>query len=394
MIEFEEARKRILERVKPLGTVKAAPADALESVLTENLRSGYDFPPFDKAAVDGYAARSRDIKKTPVTLKCEGIIKAGEFGSKRKIKKGECVKIMTGAPVPEGADCVVMVEDTGGDGEILRSVKKGANLCFKGEDVRKGEVVLRKGTLIRGPEISISSGLGRKKIKVFRKPSVAVLNTGDEITEPGGTLTKGRIFNNNGAMLMGLLRGLNIDAEYLGVAADRRRSLESLIKKGLKKDFFVITGGVSAGDYDFVPGVLKKFGTEKILHGIRIKPGKPVYFGRRGKTFVFGAPGNPVSVFVSFLLFIKPALEKMSGKPPVPEFSKGILKNNFGQNSGRKHFYPAEIAGKNGKNFIYPVKGYSGSADIYSLKKANAFMIVDGKIKSLKKGKTVEFLLW
>ena len=393
MIEFEEARKRIFEKVKRLGALVTATVDTLDSILAEDLKAGYDFPPFDKSAVDGYAARSQDIKKAPVKLKCRGIIKAGEFGRK-KIRKGECIKIMTGAPVPEGADCVVMVEDTGGNVEILRSIKKQANLCLMGEDVRKGAVILKKGTIMRGPEISIASGLGRKKIKVFRKPSVAVLNTGDEVTEPGEALTKGRIFNNNGPMLMGLLRGLNIDAEYLGVAADRRGSLENLIKKGLKKDFFIITGGVSVGDYDFVPGVLKKFGTEKILHGIRIKPGKPVYFGRRGKTFIFGAPGNPVATFVSFILFIKPALEKMSGKTPDPGFRKGILKDDFSHKPGRKHFYPARIVEKNGKYSVYPVKGYSGSADIYSLKKANAFMIVDGKIKSLKKGITVEFLLW
>ncbi|MBU2528393.1 molybdopterin molybdotransferase MoeA [bacterium] len=420
MIGFDEARKRILERVKRLGAVSSGVDVALGHILAEDLKSGYDFPPFNKSAMDGYAAHSGDLSKTPVRLKCKGIIKAGD-SSKNKIRRGECIKIMTGAPVPTGADCVVMVEDTRSSCghpcsvceieknrkpvntgaltgtsavEILTGVEKGSNICLKGEDVRKGTAALEKGTLIRGPEIAIASGLGRDKIKVFRKPCVAVLNTGDELTEPGGTLKKGEIYNSNRAMLMSLLNGLNVKVEYLGIAADRKGSLEKLVRKGLEKDFLIITGGVSAGDYDFVPGILGKCKVKQIVHGVCMKPGKPVYFGQRGNTYVMGTPGNPVSTFVSFLLFIKPALEKMSGKTPETEFRKGELKSDFSQHPGRKHFYPVKVVEKANGYSVYPVKGYSGSADIYSLAKANAFMVVDANIRSLEKRSIVDILLW
>lgn len=398
MIKFEEALKEILGRTRRLDIEQLPLVRAIGCVLAENVKAKHDMPPFDKSAMDGYALRSSDLKSVPEKLKCAGVIKAGRF-YKKNIKKGECVKIMTGSPLPKGADSVVMVERTSEDEKrgwvkVLQGVRTGENVCFKGEDIKKGTVVLKKGTLIRGPEVSLASSLGRTKMKVYRKPSLAILNTGDEIVEPGNNLTYGKIYNSNGPMLLALLQNLNIKVKYLGIAEDEERGLKKLMAKGLKNDIFLLSGGVSMGDYDLVPDVLKKCGVKEVFHKIYMKPGKPVFFGTRGGRLVFGVPGNPVSTYLTFLVLIKPAIDKMMGKTPHLNIRRGRLKEDFRQKPGRKHFVPAKVLEREGQLHIYPVKKYHGSADMPSLSQANAFMIVEGKLSFLKRDSWVEVILW
>ncbi|MDB4349322.1 molybdopterin molybdotransferase MoeA [Omnitrophica bacterium] len=399
MLEFESALNKVLESAGIVG-IEEVPLDkAMGSLLAEDIKAGFDMPPFNKSAMDGYAVCSSDLKRVSRELRCMGVVKPGR-PFKKVIKDGECAKIMTGSPLPEGTDSVVMVEFTKmskrpGWVKIMRTAKRWENVCFKGEDIKKGSVVLRRGDSIMGPEIAISAALGRRKLEVYRRPRLAVLNTGDEIVEPGKRLTKEKIYNSNGPMLLSLLSLMDIEAEYLGIARDKERRLEELILKGLKSDIFLLSGGVSMGEFDLVPKVLKRCGVKKVFHKVKIKPGKPVFFGTRGNRLVFGVPGNPVSTYLTFLILIKPAIEKMMGRMPYQNINEGVLQEGFRQRyTERKHFVPVKASGEKGRIRILPVKGYHGSADIASLSLANAFMVVESKVSFLKKGSRVKIILW
>ncbi len=414
MIKFEKALQEVLSRTRKLGMKSIPLKKAIGSVLAEDIRAKFDVPLFHKSAMDGYAVCAKDLKFAPIDLRCLGTVSAGGFYPGR-VKKGECVKIMTGSPLPEGADSVVMVEFTknsplssilpleGGGNRwgcnsvrILCRVSKGENVCLKGEDIEKGEIVLKKGTLIRAPEVAILAMLGRSRVKVYRKPTVSILCTGDELIEPGHRLLKfSHIYNSNGPMLCSLLTSMNIENQYLGIAKDKARDLKKKIKEGLKVDLFILSGGVSMGEYDFVPEVLRNCGVKIVFHKVAMKPGKPILFGTKGKTLIFGVPGNPVATYLSFLLLIKPAIEKMIGRETSLKIVKGILKTDFRQKPGkRKHFLPVHIKRKEKQNEIFPVKTYHGSADIASLLPANGFMVVDADISFLKKNSEVNVIRW
>ncbi|MFC1454002.1 gephyrin-like molybdotransferase Glp [Verrucomicrobiota bacterium] len=427
MITFEEAFARVFTKAKRFEAKAVALHQAVGGVLAENVKAAFPMPPFNKSAMDGYAVRAADVKNVPVALKVEGVILPGKAFAKG-IKKGCCAKIMTGAALPRGADCVVMVENTReseaprskaqgifaepseapsaqrlaakegkkkGYVRILKKARRWENVCFKGEDIRKGSIVLKKGTLMRPPEVAIAASVGRMELRVYRKPKVAILNTGDEIIEPGRRRSPGKIYNSNGPMLYSHLIAMGIETEYLGIARDKVKELKASVKKGLASDILILSGGVSMGDYDLVPGVLKACGVKEVFHKVSQKPAKPLFFGTRKGTIVFGVPGNPVSTFFVFCAYIRPAIEKMIGKDAgLPQAERGILRVDFRQKPGRKHFVPARAHRENGTLMVAPVSSYHGSADIASVVKANAFMIVDGDISFVKKGEAVEALLW
>jgi len=398
MIQFEDALRKILRSARRLNAQKLPLEAAINCVLAEDIKAALDMPPFDKSAMDGYAVRSSDTRVVPAQLKCIGTITPGK-SFKKTVAGGLCAKIMTGAAIPSGADAVVMVEYTSEDAssgqvKILKGVKKWENVCFRGEDIKKGRIVLKKGALLRAPEIAIAASLGRARVRVYRRPKVAILNTGDEIVEPPRRRPPGKIYNSNGPMLRAHLAAMNILPRYLGIAADEKARLSAMIKKGLDCDILLLSGGVSMGDCDFVPKVLKSSGVREVFHNVKIKPGKPLFFGTRGKKLIFGIPGNPVSTYLAFLAFIKPAIDIMMGKTPELRFRTGILKDDFRQKPGRKHFVPARVFEEKGTLLVSPVAGYSGSADIASVSKACAFMVVDGSVSSLRRGDAVEVLFW
>ncbi|MFH1867984.1 MAG: gephyrin-like molybdotransferase Glp [Candidatus Omnitrophota bacterium] len=398
MISLDKAIEHIISKTTRLNIERIPVNNAIGYILAEDIRAIHDLPAFNKSAMDGYALCSADTDSIPVELLCKGIIKAGS-SYRNTIRSGECVKIMTGSPLPEGADSVVMVENTRerkdkGRVMVLKRTGRYENICFKGEDIRRGSLVLKKGTCLRGPEVSIASSLGRSKISVYRKPSVAILNTGDEVVEPGNRLRRGMIYNSNGPMLISMLNDMRVRSEYLGIAKDEDKALADIIRKGFKHDIIILSGGVSMGDYDLVPSALKKCGVRKVFHKIKMKPGKPVFFGTRKSSLVFGVPGNPVSTYLTFLILIKPSIEKMMGKAPNLSMREGILKENFRQKKGRKHFVPVKALNKGSRLEIFPVKSYHGSADIASLSQANSFMVVDGSRAFLKKNSMIKVILW
>ena len=371
-------------------------ADSVGRVLAENVISKIPMPPFHKSAVDGYALKAAQAESAGILLTCTGLIQAGEtFG--KEIKPGECIKIMTGAAVPESTDAVIMVEDTrpleDGTVEILKSVKKGQNICVKGEDIAFGQKVIEKGTLISSSHVAVMASSGRKTIKVYGRPEVAILNTGGEIVPVGRKITGNRIYNSNGPMLEALLKEDGIQANSLGIAKDTEHDLQRALEKGLTADVLLVSGGVSMGDYDLVPAILKEMGVKELFHTVRIKPGKPLFFGVKRKKIIFGIPGNPVSNFLTYLLFIRPALHAMMGytvKEPV--VFEGLTSALLHSDTNRKHFIPARICKKGGDFLLTPVSSH-GSADILALSNADAFLMLE-EGSDIKQGAKVKFVTW
>lgn len=396
MIKFEEALKRILENTLTLPARKIPIQEAVGMILQEDIRSGIEMPPFDKSAMDGYAVNSLDTKECPVRLKCLGLIQAGDVFTKR-LKRGECVKIMTGAPLPKGADSVILVEDVSEDAgfvEVSKPVKKGENVCFRAEDIKRGDRVLEKGKKISPSEVGILATVGRCFVKVIPKPKAAILNTGGEIVPLGSKLARFKIYNTNGPMLKTLLKCDGIKPRVLGIAKDNVQQLSRAIRKGLTDDILLISGGVSMGDYDLIPEVLKNAGVKQIFHKVNIKPGKPLFFGVKNKTVIFGIPGNPVSNFLSYLIFVRPAIRKMMGyKGCKPPFKEGIVRKEFRTKAGRRHFVLVKAIEQEGHLYLLPVESH-GSADTLSLSKADGFMMVDEGAPIVQSGSKIKFITW
>lgn len=396
MITYEQALENILKNTPMLPTEKVLTEESLGRVLNEEIISAIEMPAFDRSAMDGYALNHLDAEKVPVKLKCIGLIQAGDVFNK-KLKRGECVKIMTGAQVPENADCVVMVEYTRitEEGvEILKAAQRSENIFFQGEDFKKGQIVLEKGTKILPSHIGILATVGRKFVKVFAKPKVAVLNTGGEIVSLGNKLGRNKIYNSNGPMLGALLESEGIKPVLLGIAKDNSKELKERIKKGFAADILLISGGVSMGDYDLVPGILEELGVKKIFHKVNIKPGKPVFFGTKNKTVIFGVPGNPVSNFVAYHIFIRAVIQKMMGaQEPGPGFSEGIAATDFPKKAGRRYFALAKISINEGMCCLSSIPGHS-SADTLALSQADSLVMLDDASTVVKNKAKVKFITW
>jgi molybdopterin molybdotransferase len=397
MINYEEALNAILSNTKRCKKEKVLLKDSIGMILNENIYSGVEMPPFDKSAMDGYAVISRDSRKIPAVLKCIGVIQAGSKAVKR-MRKGECIKIMTGAPIPGNADSVIKVEDTNSSGrsvELFKSTRKYENVCKKGEDIRSGMKVVNRGTKILPSHVAVIAACGRKYVSVIKRPRVAIINTGEEIIVAGKKLGRGEIYNSNGPTLSALLQADGFEPVYLGVVKDKKSDLLRVIKKGLKVDVLLISGGVSMGDYDFVPEVLGMLGVRKIFHKVKVKPGKPLFFGKKdGNKYVFGIPGNPVSTYVTYNVFIYPALNKMMGlKNNGLDLKKGIMEASYKKKSGRKQFVLVNVDKKSGKYFLTPRCSH-GSGDILSLSRADGIMVVEKDVTELKKKSEVFFFIW
>ncbi len=396
MITFEQAFKSVIKNATPLPAQSSRIEHSVGRVLLENIYCGLDMPPFDKSAVDGYAVRADDLRKAPAILRRRtGLIQAGGI-FKGKLSPGQCVKIMTGAPLPDGADSVVMVEDASESGGLVKILKvplRGANICKRGEDIRKGDRILRRGKSISVGHIAAMAAAGRSHVKTGALPAVALINTGGEIVPPGAKLARNRIFNSNGPMLAALLKSDGLYAEPV-IVRDNARKLKAAFAKALKADIVLISGGVSMGDYDLVPGVLKSIGVREIFHNVRMRPGKPLFFGRKGRTLVFGIPGNPVSNFLAYLAFVRPALLRISGVPEYsPEYKTGICAGQFNPRTPRKAFVLSKTEKRNGRYFLRAVTS-NGSADILALAQADSFTVVDEDKKIIKKNEHARFLTW
>ncbi|HBB67340.1 MAG: hypothetical protein A2X28_04525 [Elusimicrobia bacterium GWA2_56_46] len=392
MISFEKAIKLVLENSLPLPPVKTRVEDSVGRALLEDVRSGVEMPPFNKSAVDGYAVRAADLAKSR-ELRRAGLIQAG-CAFKGALRLGECVKIMTGAPVPAGADAVVMVEYTSERDGLVRfeeGIKKGANIAFRGEDIRKGRKILARGTVISVSHIAALAAAGRSHVKTGALPEVSLVNTGGEIVPPGEKLGKNRIYNSNGPMLSAMLKADGIIAAPV-IVRDDPGKMKSALAKALRADILLISGGVSMGDYDLVPEVLKSLGVKAVFHKVRVRPGKPMFFGRKGRTLVFGIPGNPVANFMAYLAYVRPAIRKLGRRPDyAPEFKTGVCAGRFAPKTPRRALVLSSVGAKT----EYSLAGVSnnGSADILALAGADGFTMVKEGGSIERKGKA-KFISW
>ncbi|MDA8131162.1 MAG: molybdopterin molybdotransferase MoeA [Elusimicrobia bacterium] len=389
MISFEEARAAVLKRARKLPAAGVRLQESAGRILAVDVRSPLDMPPFDKALVDGYAVRSRDVK-AGTGLKNAGLIQAG--GRVRTLPAGTCLKIMTGAPVPRGADAVVMVELTREDGGLVRfdaAIKKGAGISRRGSDMKRGQLILRRGSEIRTSHIAALAAAGNGFLRCGGLPSVSVVNTGGEIVQPGGELSGGSIYNSNGPMLAALLRGDGIKAAPV-IVRDEPARLRAALSKALKADIVLVSGGVSMGDYDLVPCVLKSLGVRQVFHKVKVRPGKPMFFGVKGRKLVFGIPGNPLANFMAYHAYVRPAILKMAGSAvPGPEFTAGSCASAFRPRTPR---LAMELSAVRAAYSIRPLR-QNGSADVLALAASDAFTMVPEN-GELKKGAKGRFLGW
>ncbi len=397
------AQAIVRQHVRPLCPEPITLTSAvLSHVLGADVLSDLDMPPYHKSMMDGYAVRCADLSTGKGRLQIVEEITAGQT-PKKTLEKGQASRIMTGAPIPAGCDAVVVVERTTLDGESWvriadRPPKLGQNILPQGAEMRSGDVVLKAGTILRPKEFGILATVGKTTVPIHPSPRVAILSTGDELVEPKERPDGAQIRNSNGAMLVALVSGAGGQPRYLGIGRDEAARLKPLVCDGLKSHVLLLSGGVSAGKLDLVPGVLREAGVAAHFHKVEMKPGKPIFFGtaiRLGggtPTLVFGLPGNPVSVLVCFELFVRPVLQRLRGCVDAgPHFISAILSADFSYRTDRPTYHPARLEASSTGWKVRPVP-WIGSADLRALTEANALMLVPAGDLRHRAGRTFEVL--
>ncbi len=351
MVTFEEARSIILSSVRPIGTERIHLLEATGRVLAEDVAAPWDMPLWDNSAMDGYAVRAGDCLVIPCRLRVTGFLPAGAKADGVTVEAGCAVRIMTGAPTPDGCDAVVPVEETD-DGQqevtILEPVQKGQHLRLRAEDVAAGELFVRSGTRIRPPEVNMLAGFGIALVPVYRRPTVAILSTGDELVELGRTPGPGEIINSNTLSLSAAVLEADCIPRIIGIARDNRESHLEKLREGLKADVLITSAGVSAGDCDLVRDILEELGAQQMFWKVAVKPGGPTAFAMYGLTPVFSLPGNPVSTMITFEEFVRPALLRMLGNERVLRAPfKAVLREGLKKKPGKVQIVRVRLEKKN-----------------------------------------------
>jgi molybdopterin molybdotransferase len=391
LLSLDEAQQRILDRVERLPVEQVALERAAGRVLAEPAVARVDLPPFDSSAMDGFALRSAD---TPGRLPVVERIAAGGPAT-RDLRAGEAMAIATGGAVPAGADAVIPVEyvvEHDNEVEIGERVEAGAHVRPRGGDLRKGDTVVAGGTVLGAAQLGALAAAGVADIVSARRPRAAVLSTGSELRPPGSELGPGQIYEVNGVILVAQLASAGAEVERLEPVADDEEAHRRALETGLRADVLVTSGGVSVGPHDLVRSVGAELGVEEVLWGVAVKPGKPLWFGVRGATLVFGLPGNPVSALVCFELFVRPALLALQGADsPLPRFEPGTLSERVRRNAARTEFMRARIRLRDGTVELEPVTGQE-SHMIARAAGADALIRVPSGDGELAAGAAVSFL--
>ncbi|MCI0402980.1 MAG: molybdopterin molybdotransferase MoeA [Acidobacteria bacterium] len=398
MFSYQQAREEVIAAisavVKPPAAETVPLRAALGRILAEEITADRDYPPFPRSTRDGFAVRAADVASVPATLRRLGEVKAGEaFGG--TVGRAECVQIMTGAPAPSGADAVVMIEDTElkGDAVIVKkSLAVGANIVPQGSEAARGAVLLRPGACVGYVETSVLGQVGKSEVRVYRRPRVAVLSTGDEVVAIDAAPGPNQIRNSNVHSMAAQVTLWGGEPVVLGNARDSLDDLERLIRRGLEEDLLVLTGGVSAGKYDLVEIVLRKLDAQFHFDAVAIRPGRPTVFASCQEKFIFGLPGNPVSTMVTFELFVAPALALLGGSPAPPlQFLKARLAEPVQQKTKLTLFLPARLEGQ-GSDVTVRALPWQGSGDVVAVAQANCILVVPDNVSELAAGAWVDVL--
>jgi molybdopterin molybdotransferase len=382
ILDGADVRPRVLE-------VALRDADGL--VLAQDVRADRDYPPFDRSLMDGYAVRTTDTATVPVDLEVVGEIPAGASAA-RGFANGQTVAIMTGAPLPEGADGVVPVEhvEKGSSNiRVLSASTPGRFIARRGSDVRAGERVLAKGTRLAPAQLAALATVGAANVSVFARPHAAVLATGNEIVPFDQSPSGSQIRNSNSLMLCSLLKRLGCDVTDLGTVRDERNAVRDAIQNALTFDLVFITGGMSMGEYDFVPRTLAELGADLRITKLRIKPGKPFVFAAVGTRYAFGLPGNPVSAFVCAVRLASRLVARLSGEPPREKWIHAALSEPLPANGPREFYQPVFCR----DGVAQPLK-WKGSADVFTLAAANGLLARAENDPSLAAGAAVRVFVW
>jgi molybdopterin molybdotransferase len=409
VLSFEDARRAVEQQAAQVRQPKTETVDLLAAngrVLAEPIRADRNLPPFPRSTRDGYAVHAADVARVPAHLDVIGEIKAGESleNIPKQIEGGQAVSIMTGAPVPSGADAVVMVEYTAQQGtrvEIQRSVVPGENIVPSGAEARKDSALVDRGVRLNDAAIALAATAGQSRVQVYNRPQVAVLTTGDEIVSIDATPGPTQIRNSNSYSLAVQIRNAGGEPVLLPIAPDEARRLRILIEEGLKSDLLLMTGGVSMGRYDLVEQVLEELKAEFFFTGAKIQPGRPVVFGKCGAgaparentgTYFFGLPGNPVSTMVTFELFARPMLEALAGMSPRKlQFTYAKLKSEIRVKPGLKRFLPAMLSGEFEASQVELVS-WQGSGDVAATARANCYIVIPQDRDRIPAGEFVAIL--
>ena len=427
MLSLTQAFDKLLATVSPLEAVSLPLADVLGMTLAEDVSAPEDSPPFDKSLMDGFAVRADDVAGGFASLRVIEIVTAGRIPLKA-VGPGEATQIMTGAPIPDGADLVVKIEETLPDIDSVhvttKSITPGTNIVRRGTSVRAGDVVLKAGMKLNGARIGALAELGRAVVSVHRRPTVAVLATGDELVPIGQRPGPGQIRNSNEAMLVALLQAAGAVLVSLGIARDNRADLKAKIQEGLQCDMLVLSGGVSAGTLDLVPSELAEAGVREVFHKVELKPGKPVWFGVRAgfpsggrespgssisrvaeepgdsrpprgeSVYVFGLPGNPVSSLVCCELFVRTAIRRLMGEqPPMPSPIPARLEHDYSARADRPTYHPAKLMWSP-EGATVKLVPWHGSSDLCGTVAANGMAFLSGEAKEYRAGEMLDVIAW
>ena len=405
MLSVDEALEQILARAKPRPAAEYPMLDARGLVLAEDIASDIDSPPHDKSQVDGYAVIAADLAGGEAQFEILEEVTAGAVPT-RVVTHGKATRIMTGAPVPPGADAVVMIEQSRtieSDAQVgrvsisTRPVVVGQNIMRRATSMTRGQVVLRAGCELRPVEIGILAEVGRTHVAAVGRPTLAVLPTGNELVPAEQKPSAGQIRNSNGPLLVAAARAAGAEAASLEIARDDWSHLRELIAHGLESDVLVISGGVSAGVLDLVPSVLAELGVKQVFHKVNLKPGKPLWFGvfpaASGDKLVFGLPGNPVSSFVCFELFVRPAIGRLAARDDASLVEVAAeLAIAHTHRGDRPTYHPSRLDTAAGRSRIEPLR-WQGSGDLRSLVEANALACFAGGDREYRAGETVRALV-
>lgn len=357
LIELEEARTLVLTRIQPVETERVSLAEGYYRVLAQDVTSQYDMPPFARSPLDGYAYRASAMDPQALKLKIVSEIPAGTW-SEREIALGEAAKIFTGAPIPPGANCVVRMEDTeesGDDVTIFHPVLPGANIVPQGDEIKKGELLLKQGFHLTPPAIGLLAAVGIQEVVVYRRLNVGLLSTGTELMDVGHPLLPGKIYNSNSYTLRGMLQETGCNVRVIPFVSDQMDETIEALERVSDMDIVVSTGGASVGDYDVMRHALEQFGCEMLFWKVDMKPGTPASAGQKGKQLFFSLSGNPAAAMVTFELLVRPALRKLAGRTEVEEAQFPIkMVGGFGKAGRQRRFLRAQAVFKEGQIWADP----------------------------------------